>query len=190
MENKENTKVSAMVDELILSSQGLCKCYSCGVEKPISEFYACKNRKNGLERNCKKCHADLLDRDKSAEVMRNYRKNLKKDPVKKLFLEARNRAKRLSIPFGITPENIYVPKHCPVFGVELTIGGSGREDNDPSLDRIDPTLGYIPGNIAVICFKANRLKNDASLSELIAVRDYMRSQENIQKAYEAKNASK
>ena len=36
----------------------------------------------------------------------------------------------------------------------------------PSLDRIDSTRGYTLDNVAVICGRCNRLKSDASLSEL------------------------
>ena len=36
-----------------------------------------------------------------------------------------------------------------------------------SLDRINPELGYIPGNIQVLSTKANVLKNNASINELI-----------------------
>ena len=38
--------------------------------------------------------------------------------------------------------------------------------SSPSLDRIIPSLGYVKGNIRVISFRANTLKNNATLSEL------------------------
>lgn len=36
----------------------------------------------------------------------------------------------------------------------------------PSLDRIIPTLGYVPGNVWVISHRANELKRDATLQEI------------------------
>lgn len=38
--------------------------------------------------------------------------------------------------------------------------------NNPSIDRLDPSIGYIPGNICVISYKANTMKNNASYTEL------------------------
>ena len=37
----------------------------------------------------------------------------------------------------------------------------------PSLDRIDSTKGYVPGNVWVISNKANRMKSNAAAEELI-----------------------
>lgn len=36
-----------------------------------------------------------------------------------------------------------------------------------SIDRIDNSLGYIPGNVEVITKKANSMKNGASNEELL-----------------------
>lgn len=45
--------------------------------------------------------------------------------------------------------------------------------DSPSLDRIKPELGYVKGNIRVISFKANSIKNDASIEELRQILQYM-----------------
>lgn len=42
-----------------------------------------------------------------------------------------------------------------------------------SLDRIVPSLGYVPGNVAVISHRANRIKSDATADELRAVADWL-----------------
>lgn len=42
-------------------------------------------------------------------------------------------------------------------------------DASPTLDRIHPDIGYVPGNVMVISAKANRMKNNASLEELKAL---------------------
>ncbi len=59
------------------------------------------------------------------------------------------------------------PKFCPVFGFELVHGGLGFRDNSPSIDRIDPKLGYIRGNIQIISNLANAMKRNATPEQLI-----------------------
>lgn len=44
----------------------------------------------------------------------------------------------------------------------------------PSLDRINPDRGYVPGNVQVISFRANTLKNNATREELAKVLAYMK----------------
>jgi hypothetical protein len=42
-------------------------------------------------------------------------------------------------------------------------------DNSPTLDRIDPARGYVPGNIAVLSALANRIKSNAAPAQIRAV---------------------
>jgi len=81
---------------------------------------------------------------------------------------ARTRALKAGVPFAIRAEDIVVPTHCPILGLPLypTLGKKGGGPNSPSLDRIEPCRGYVPGNIVVISSRANRLKSDASIEEL------------------------
>lgn len=41
-------------------------------------------------------------------------------------------------------------------------------DSSPTLDRFDPSLGYIEGNVWVICWQCNRRKQDMAPERLIA----------------------
>jgi hypothetical protein len=87
---------------------------------------------------------------------------------------AKTRAKRAGVPFAISPEDIVIPSHCPILGLALArrLGRKGGCDQSPSLDRIVPELGYVPGNIVVISRRANRIKNDATIEELAAIADF------------------
>jgi hypothetical protein len=66
--------------------------------------------------------------------------------------------------FLLKPEDIVIPTHCPVLGIPLMdmIGvGKGSmiaRQNSPSLDRIDNTKGYVPGNIVIVSLRASFYK--------------------------------
>jgi hypothetical protein len=83
----------------------------------------------------------------------------------RLLTNAKHRAKKLGIPFTITLNDIHIPNVCPLLHIPLLTGGK-RTDSTPTLDRIIPHLGYVRDNIAVISWRANRIKNNASLEEL------------------------
>lgn len=60
---------------------------------------------------------------------------------------------------------------CPVLNIRMEFGGgwSSARRNSPSLDRIDPSLGYTLSNVRWISNRANILKSDASLEEITAI---------------------
>lgn len=89
---------------------------------------------------------------------------------------AKQRAKAAGVPCTIKAVDIIIPTHCPVLGIPLArrLGKKGGCDASPSLDRIVPSLGYVPGNIVVVSRRANRIKSDASIEELEQVADFYR----------------
>lgn len=95
-----------------------------------------------------------------------------------LLSAARNRAKTRGLPFTLTAADIMVPDVCPVFGTPLkrNLKGSGHTADSPSLDRLVPELGYVPGNVRIISLRANRIKNDASPQELRQVADWFETE--------------
>lgn len=77
----------------------------------------------------------------------------RRDPAKYLWRLAKRRAALQGVPFTITPEDVQIPSTCPVLGIPLVsvLFGAGTQlAGTPSVDRLDPTLGYVPGNVAVI----------------------------------------
>jgi hypothetical protein len=101
-----------------------------------------------------------------------------KHPKRRLLAAAKARAKKRGIPFALTVNDIEWPTHCPVLGLELdynkTPSGSRRRvGNVASLDRRDNSLGYVPGNVFVLSYRANTIKNNASLIEIKALLAYM-----------------
>ena len=91
---------------------------------------------------------------------------------KDLIRWAKRRAKKNNILFTIEPEDIEIPLICPVLGIALFKGEGLPCDNSPTLDRIVPELGYVPGNIIVISNRANRIKSNATWRELRLLVDF------------------
>lgn len=91
----------------------------------------------------------------------------------RLAAAAKKRAKKHGLPFSITGANVIIPKECPVLGIPLDFSGGKQTDASPTLDRIIPELGYVPGNVAVISLRANRIKSNASLTEIRKVARWM-----------------
>lgn len=86
------------------------------------------------------------------------------NPESKMLSHAKHRAKRNQLPFDIDINDIVIPDRCPVLGIEISF--SVGIDHRPSIDRVKNDLGYVKGNIIIVSWRANRLKNDASPSEL------------------------
>jgi hypothetical protein len=94
--------------------------------------------------------------------------------AKYLWFKARARAKRRGVPFSLTIADVVVPEFCPVLGIRLNVERAPRNDPaNPSLDRLVPELGYVPGNVQVVSYRANTLKNNATPGELLAIANWV-----------------
>lgn len=136
------------------------KCRCCGLEKPLSEFHLSPRNKDGVKTECKSCY-----NAKRA----NYRPPTQYTPEQKMLKRSKSRALQKGYEHTIDLTDITIPTHCPLLGIELEIGVGGCKFNSPSLDRIDPNLGYIKGNVWVISNKANSIKNNATPEELLTI---------------------
>ena len=154
------------------------KCPQCGETKPLSEFSNNKTKKDGLASCCKVCQASF---DKRFYMGR---------PFYVTFRNAKQRAKARDLPFSLTEEyleSIWTGV-CPVFQTRLNLpshGGNGLTPNKPSLDRLVPDKGYVPGNVIWISFRANQIKSDASSADILAVGAWLQQTEEEIKRHEA-----
>lgn len=87
----------------------------------------------------------------------------KEKPEKIKLHGIRARAKKEGIECTITEDDIVLNEICPYLGIP--IDNSDRAHTG-SIDRIDNSKGYVPGNIIHVSCKANAMKNNASLEEL------------------------
>lgn len=77
-------------------------------------------------------------------------------------------AKRRGIEFNLKYTDFELPKFCPILGIEIEygVGYNGNAPQHATLDRIDNSKGYIPGNVMIISRLANAMKNEASFQQL------------------------
>ena len=153
-------------------------CRGCGGPKgPKNKFYcgapceassASQKQKDYRARHPERCRERLYayrrrNKDKIAAIQR---RSAWKHPERRLLQLCRARARKAGLLCTVTKEDIVVPSHCPVLGLPLFVQKRGFSDNSPTLDRIDNTKGYVPGNVMVVSWRANRIKCDATVAEL------------------------
>lgn len=93
---------------------------------------------------------------------------------------AKRRAKDKNLPFTITKKYLrsIATDECPIFHTPFEWGSSGLgsgkfKPNGPQLDRIEPELGYVEGNVAFISHRANRLKDNGTMQEHYDIADWI-----------------
>ena len=80
---------------------------------------------------------------------------------------SKSRAKRDNLEFNIDHDDVIIPEFCPILHTRLEVSKGSVSHNSPSLDRIDPSKGYIKGNVQVISYKANTMKSNADIQDLV-----------------------
>lgn len=151
-----------------MTTQVLATCKN-GATAMRSKFGHCQ---------CEPCKADRnrrwLERLNEAPEVRQARRQAYNDrhaadPLSKMLQAARGRAKKLGVPFDLSRQDVSIPTHCPALGIPLQVGKGKITDGSPSLERIRPALGYVRGNVVVVSHLANRIKNSATLEQMISV---------------------
>lgn len=104
---------------------------------------------------------------------------MRRDPeIRQIYNRLKQSAKRRNIEFNLTIcelNNLTFPITCPILGIPLKFNRNRLQDNSYSIDRINSTKGYCIDNIVVISWKANRLKNNASIKELQQISEFYNS---------------
>ena len=93
-----------------------------------------------------------------------------------MWMTCKSRAKAKGIPFDLEVEDIVIPEFCPLLGIKLNTEPN-RDDRwtSPSIDRLIPHKGYVKGNILICSFRANMIKTNATIDELMTLTDNLHS---------------
>jgi len=143
-------------------------CKACEIAKRVQHYAANKQRVNEYSSAWK-----ARNRGRRAETLR--REYEATDPIVLMLRTAKSRAKKRGVPFQLTPADIEVPAVCPILGIPIQRSRELLAPGSPSLDRIIPTLGYVPGNVAVISQRANTIKNSGTAAEHERIAEWMRA---------------
>lgn len=167
------------------------KCNKCGEMKNLNDFHNDKNRKDGKFITCKQCHyAYMRDRYARPEVRKKalerhsknqsnleYR-NAAKLRSQKFYNSFEGRVKTLFAGVYRRQSNATVTIEkirqllsggvCPVTGIEFDLISGARKNGvnyhpfSPSVDKIDPRLGYTDENIRIVIWQYNAMKGQQS----------------------------
>jgi len=144
------------------------QCTKCLNILPLELFPPDIRSPGGKQARCRKCINQWMKE--------HYRNN----PAEHMIRRAKGRAKKKGLGFNITLNDITpLPTHCPIFHIPLRVSEVYQDPNTYSLDRIDNTKGYVKGNVAVMSYLANRLKNNGTASQHEQIATWMRSNTQI-----------
>lgn len=156
-------------------------CPGCNTEKPANIKYFIRSPR--YEDNLKPLCIVCTKREESAKnrprmkiwYATKGKDRIKANPKQHFYHSAKGHAKKKGFAFTITLSDMpEVPTHCPVFGFLLEFDIGSNSPRAPSLDRIDTTKGYEPGNIEFISWRANYLKRNGTLEEFEQLVSHMR----------------
>ena len=155
--------------KLVATGRKCIKCQCELTEDNITE-YRLKNSQYQCTPCNKKEKADWWNRMGDAEYM---------------FRKAKARAKHKGREFTITLQDVEAVDTdvCPIFHIPIkrypiTPGAEANcaKPDSKSLDRIDASKGYVPGNIRVISFRCNELLSNMTLEEFKLISTYYGNQ--------------
>lgn len=149
-------------------------CTICGQTKEVTEFLRDKSAQGGYRNQCKEC---LRERNNATYERRkdSYNASLRKfrDTVKGAthvsYHAAMRRAKVESLPFDITLEyirDLFEQQEGLCALSDRPMSPKSGWDS-PSLDKIDPNLGYTVGNVQWLTKRMNTIKGNLTGGEFL-----------------------
>jgi hypothetical protein len=154
-------------------------CIDCGVANP-GRYRRCEACRNG-ERECvedgcrettgpglSRCPEHVSERELYTAYTQAWQRA---NPLKCQYWARRRAARKRGLEFTITLEEVRAlfpaDRRCPVCRAVMEHGAADPATS-PSIDRIDNTGGYVPGQVQIICLGCNGRKTDLTLAQLSA----------------------
>ena len=105
---------------------------------------------------------------------KEHRKSLIYQTMREKFRKKKANAIRAGKEFTIDFGELTFPTHCPILGIELDYFNETKGENTVSFDRIDSNKGYVSGNVVIISWRANRIKNNGTADEHQKIANFLR----------------
>ena len=119
------------------------------------------------------------NRKKTYEYVKAWER---RHPLRSMFQKAKSGAKPRGLEFTITMDDLTWPTHCPILGIELCYERDKKKphrDDYPTFDRWENSKGYVPGNVFIVSWRANRMKWHSTAEELEAILRYMKEKPSL-----------
>lgn len=145
-------------------------CHSCKQYKPLDCFDKNIDKWFRAEKDsrCKEC--------KRNAYLRRKEKNRGSKDLNRLLYERfhglKDRARKKDIQCNIDLQYLHELQNtqkglCALSGIPMTYYfDSGRVPTNVSVDRINSNLGYIKGNLQLVCMAVNQMKSDLTIEQL------------------------
>jgi len=160
-------------------------CIVCA-NKKVTEFLEVPGNRERRNKRINKLR--ILDKGKQGKTHLNQQvlKRKQKDPLKARATQMQKTMSENARKDGIKLDPIFTVEklkdmieeedYCRCCGTKYDIfyyGDSVRRTDVPSPDRINPELGYVVGNVVIICWRCNWIKNDGTADEFVRLAKWM-----------------
>lgn len=179
---KADTDLAEIAEELGLSRSRISSL--CRQDEQLCQaLESSKRRRKEKNTSAKIVRREKHDEKRIAKFGKSYCPRDASPKLKRsheIFTRKRNSCRPRGIKFTITFAELDFPDVCPVLGLRLSYakprGSKNRvEENAPTFDRIDPSKGYISGNVLIVSWRANRIKNDGTPDEHAKIAKFYRN---------------
>lgn len=155
----------------------LKQCFKCKETKPLTSFNLDRTKMLGVSSYCKLCASENMSKyrkNRGNNITTYSHKHLDKTEravlsrLKSLVGKARGRKWKVEITFE-TLVTLWTSQTglCAYSGLPLT--HEANQSNTVSLDRIDSKIGYIEGNVQLVCAMVNRMKQEFAEADFLSM---------------------
>jgi hypothetical protein len=147
-------------------------CSKCKQKKKVSEFYYHKTRKIYMS-SCKECN--------NKDCVKYGKKKVKEQDITFLIRRRASSIKRDckagraageyddNLPNLLLNQFKIQEGKCYYTGEKLSFDNYGTNPNFATIDRLDPSKGYVKGNVVFCSSIANKVKQNLSFPELKSI---------------------
>lgn len=143
--------------------QGKRRVWPCSCECGKTAYVITNKLLSGWTHSCGCLSSEITSH---INLKHGCAKNGNLTPEYRLWLNAKRRAQQKDVPFTIKISDVKIPDKCPLLEIPLVVGSKGHNPNNVSVDEVVPGQGYTPSNFQIISWRANTIKNTATVEEL------------------------